>query len=133
MTNGHSRILQIAAVVAVVFGVITVIAGGLTLFGGDAARIAMGDAVPFVLRFNFMAGFAYILAGIGLWRQERTAVWISLAILGVTALVFVAFLLHVQQGGAYEPRTIGAMVLRIAVWAVIARVAWTHIRQVPRR
>ena len=131
--NSGSRALQIAAGVAIIFGVLTVISGGRALFGSDAARAAMGDVVPFVLRFNFMAGFAYILAGIGLFRQERSAVWISLAILAITFLVMVAFGLHIQQGGAYEMRTVVAMTLRIAVWAVISWVAWTYIRQAPRQ
>lgn len=131
--NPGSRALQIAAGVAIVFGILTVISGGRALFGSDAARAAMGDVVPFVLRFNFMAGFAYILAGIGLFRRERTAVWISLAILGVTFLVMLAFGLHIQQGGAYEMRTVAAMTLRIAVWAMLAAVAWRYIRQAPTR
>ncbi len=131
--NPGSRALRIAAGVAIVFGALTVLSGGRALFGSDEARAAMGDVVPFVLRFNFMAGFAYMLAGIGLFRRERSAVWISLAILAVTFLVMLAFGLHIQQGGAYEMRTVGAMTLRIAVWAGISAVAWKYIRQAPAR
>ena len=135
MTNANHgpRALQIAAGVAIIFGALTVISGGRALFGSDAARAAMGDVVPFVLRFNFMAGFAYILAGIGLLRRERSAVWISLAILATSFLVMLAFGLHIQQDGAYEMRTVAAMTLRIAIWAVISWTAWTYIRQSPRR
>ncbi|WP_113911174.1 hypothetical protein [Roseovarius dicentrarchi] len=120
------RVLQITGVVAIVFGLLTVFAGGRALFASDAA---IGDVVPFVLRFNFMAGFVYILAGVGLLRRERSAVWISLAILAVTFLVAVALCIHIQQGGAYEPRTGAVMILRIVVWAVITRIAWVHIRR----
>ena len=55
-----------AVTVAVVFGVSTIISGGRALFGGTAAREAMGNAVPFVLWFNFAMGFLYIIAGAGL-------------------------------------------------------------------
>jgi hypothetical protein len=41
----------------------------MALFGTEATRAAAGNAVPFVLWFNFLAGFAYILAGLGLLRQ----------------------------------------------------------------
>lgn len=125
-----SRPLQIAGFVAIVFGMLTVFAGGRALFASDAA---VGDVVPFVLRFNFMAGFAYILAGVGLLRAERSAVWISLAILAMTFLVAVALGIYIQQGGAYAPRTLAAMALRILVWASISRVAWVYIRQAQRR
>ena len=40
-----------------------------------AARQAAGHYVPFVLWFNFLAGFAYIVAGVGLWMRRRWAAW----------------------------------------------------------
>ena len=81
---------SISAVVAIVFGLATVISGGSALFG----EADMAAVVPFVLWFNFVAGFAYLLAGFGLWR-----------------------------GGAYESRTMAAMILRLGIWATIATVA----------
>jgi len=56
-----------AAVVAVAFGIVTIIVGGKTLFGGPAERAAAGNIVPFVLWFNFIAGFAYVVAGCGVF------------------------------------------------------------------
>ena len=112
-------LITIAAVVAVIFGILTIISGGRALFGG----VDMGAVVPFVLTFNFIAGFAYVLAGIGLWRMARWAPVLSVAIAVATAAVFAAFLWHVWHGGAYEARTMGAMPLRLIVWIVIAAVA----------
>ncbi|MDX2482655.1 MAG: hypothetical protein QNK42_03235 [Pseudodonghicola sp.] len=115
--------LRVVATVAVVFGLLTVASGGRALFGDAAARAAVGDAVPFVLWFNFLAGFAYVGAGIGLFLQRRWAVHLSIAILVATALVMIAFWVHVALGGAYEVRTAGAMGLRTAVWVIIVAVA----------
>lgn len=125
MTSGSrgSRALKIAAGVAIVFGVLTVLSGGRALFGGADARAEVGNAVAFVLWFNFLAGFAYVAAGIGLLRRRRFAVKLSIAIFAATMLVFLAFAVHVMLGGAYEMRTVGAMVLRAAVWAGISVVA----------
>ena len=119
----YKRLLKIAAGVAMVFGVLTVLSGGRALFGGAEARAAVGNAVPFVLWFNFLAGFAYIAAGIGLALRRRWALWLSLAILIATALVFAAFWIHVLRGGLFEMRTVGAMILRTGVWAAISAVA----------
>ncbi|MCF3594570.1 hypothetical protein LZG00_11225 [Rhodobacteraceae bacterium LMO-12] len=121
--------LLIAAAVALLFGVLTVFSGGRALFGGVEARAAVGNAVPFVLWFNTLAGFAYVLAGIGLFLGRRWALWLSTGIFGATVLVFLAFGTHVLQGGAYEMRTVGAMSLRAGVWALISVVAWRHIGQ----
>lgn len=132
IAKSSSRALKIAAGVAIVFGGLSIFSGGVALFGSDEARAAMGEVVPFVLWFNFLAGFAYIVAGIGLFLQHRPAIWISLGILAATILVFLAFGIHVWQGGTYEMRTLGAMILRTGVWAVISVVAWWHIGKTPR-
>lgn len=130
MTEQHpgNRALKISAGVAIVFGLLTILSGGQALFGGEAARAAVGNAVPFVLWFNFLAGFAYVIAGIGMFLRHAPAVWLSLAVFAATFLVMLIFGIHIWQGGAYEPRTVGAMILRTGVWAVLSFVAWTYIR-----
>ena len=64
--------LRIPAGAAFVFGVMTILSGGRALFGGDATQAAVGDAVAFVLWFNFLAGFAYVAASLAsllnFWR-----------------------------------------------------------------
>jgi len=102
------------------FGVLTVFSGGRVLFGPEEARVAAGNYVPFVLWFNFLAGFAYVAAGAGLWLWRRWAAWLALGIAAATALVFAAFGVHVAMGGAFELRTVAAMALRTLLWAGIA-------------
>jgi hypothetical protein len=111
--------VAIAAIVAVVFGFLTIVSGGRALFG----VADMGAVVPFVLRFNFAAGFAYMLAGIGLWCAAKWARALSIGIAVATAAVFAAFLWHVWRDGAYETRTMSAMLLRLAIWITIAAIA----------
>ena len=121
MQNRRWGIL-IAAIVVTLFGLLTVLSGGRALFGGPEARAAVGDAVPFVLWFNFLAGFAYVTAGIGLILQTSWAAKLSIAILVATVLVMIAFGVHVLLGGAYEMRTVWAMSLRTVVWGVVVGV-----------
>ena len=116
--------LQIAAAVARVFGLLTVLAGVLVLFGGEDARDAAGAVVPFVLWFNFGAGFAYVVAGFGLAWRKRWGLVLALAMVAATALVAAGFALHVARGGDYELRTAWALGLRLALWVAIAAVAW---------
>ena len=70
------------------------------------------------------AGFAYVIAGVGLWMRRRWATWLAMAIAVATALVFLAFGVHVALGGAWERRTVIAMTLRTLVWVGIAAIAW---------
>ena len=117
------------SLVAIGFGLLTIKEGGMTLSGDEAAVRAAGNYVPFVLWFNFLAGFAYVIAGIGLWLQQRWAVWLAVAIAAATAITFAAFGAHVFLGGLYEKRTVIAMSLRTLVWVVIATVAARALRR----
>lgn len=117
------------SLVAVGFGLLTIKEGGTILFGDEAARVAAGKYVPFVLWFNFVMGFAYVVAGAGLWLQQRWAVWLAAAIAAATVLTFAAFGMHVYSGGAYEQRTVIAMSLRTLVWVAIAAVAALALRR----
>ena len=120
----RSRLTSAIAVVASVLGALTLKEGGAVLFGDGTARAAAGHYVPFVVWFNFLAGFAYIVVGVALWLQRHWAVWLVFGILAATVVVFAAFGVHVFTGGAYEMRTVGAMVFRTLVWAVIAVLSW---------
>lgn len=116
----HRRWIIAAGLLAVVFGVVTIAVGGRTLFGGEAARAEAGAIVPFVLWFNFLAGFAYVIAGAGLLSSRRWAAPLSAAIAAATLAVFLAFAVHILGGGAYEARTVGAITIRSLVWIAIA-------------
>jgi len=120
------RILKWFAIAAIAFGVLTVFSGGRALFGGIEARAELGNIVPFVLWFNFLAGFAYVLAGAALLRTKGRAGWaasMALLLAVSTVLVFLAFAVHIAAGGAFEARTVGAMSLRSLFWIAVALVA----------
>ena len=115
--------LLAVAAVATGFGVLTVVAASRILFGSAAARAAEGDYVPFVLWFNFVAGFAYVAAGVGLALARPWAARLALAIAAATALTYAAFGVHVLLGGRFTSHTVRAMALRTIVWAGLAAVA----------
>lgn len=121
------------ALVAIAFGVLTLKEGGDVLFGGGDARAAAGDYVPFVLWFNFLAGFAYVAAGLGLWLRQQWARFMATAIFLATLLVFAALAAHIFLGGLYEPRTLVAMSVRTFVWGGIAWFARQGLTKATRK
>jgi len=118
-----NRIVNWMAVAAILFGVMTALTGGRALFGSLESRADFGNTVPFVLWFNFLAGFIYIVTGAGLLLYRRWAVHASLFVAVSTILVFVAFGVHVISGGAYERRTIGALMIRSLFWIAVTIVS----------
>ncbi len=85
----------------------------------EEGRVAAGNYVPFVLWFNFLAGFLYIVAGVGILMRHSQALLIVKFLAVATLGVFILVLAHVALGGAYEVKTIIAMIFRGGVWAVI--------------
>ena len=118
--SGRGIWMRVIALIAIAFGLLTIREGGAVLFFDGAARAAAGSYVPFVLWFNFLAGFAYVLAGTGMWLRQRWAARLAIAIAIATVLVFAAFIVHIGSGAAWEPRTLVAMTLRSVVWVAIA-------------
>jgi hypothetical protein len=112
------------SLLAFVFGLLTVKSGGSVLFFDGEARQAAGNYVPFVLWFNFLAGFVYLVTAISLWLMRPWAAWLSLLLAGSTLVVFAALGLYILNGGEYEMRTVAAMALRSGVWLVISVFTW---------
>ncbi|MCB1334267.1 MAG: hypothetical protein KDK26_11600 [Roseivivax sp.] len=118
--TGRKQGTRIAAVVAMIFGALTILSGGTTIMGA----LDMGAVVPFVLWFNTAAGVFYVAIGLGLWAGRVWAFPLALGVFAATVLVFSAFGLHVARGGAFEMRTVAAMTLRCVVLAGLALAAW---------
>lgn len=115
--------LTIISIVAVLFGIATIKEGGSVLFTEDGKQGA-GNYVPFVLWFNFIAGFAYIMAGVAMFRLKSCSRRLALVIAISTSIFFVALGIHIFNGGLYEFRTVIAMTIRSGLWIFIAALAF---------
>jgi hypothetical protein len=124
MESDRSAGIWVVTVIAIVFGLLTVKSGGSVLFVDGTAREDAGNYVPFVLWFNFLAGFVYLLAGAGLFMQKPWAAWLSVLLAASTITVFALLGLHILNDGLYEVRTVAAMSLRTVVWMSIAVFAY---------
>lgn len=125
-THKRSLSVWVICAIALVFGLMTIKEGGSVVFGVGEARAAAGNYIPFVVWFNFLAGFAYVVAGIGLWMQQRWASSLAVVIAAATALAAAALGFMILSGTPFEQRTVYAMGLRTVVWIVIAIIAWRH-------
>lgn len=124
-TNSKRTIgIWLVSLLAALFGLLTIKSGGAVLFFDGEARQAAGNYVPFVLWFNFCAGFVYVVTAIVLWLMRPWSAWLASLLAVSTLTVFAALGVYILNGGEYEMRTVGAMSLRSAVWIVIAAFAW---------
>ena len=113
--------------IAGVFARATLSASSSVLFGPDTARELAGDVVPFVVWFNFLAGFAYLAAAVGLWRGHLWGHRLAIVIALATAVAGLVFAVVALSEAPVEPRTGMALIFRCAVWAALA--ALSHPRR----
>ena len=117
------------AVIAMIFGVMTVFSGGSVLFGPAEAREWAGSYIRFVVWFNFLAGGAYVAAATGLWLRKKWAAHLSILIMVATAVAATGFSIVVLRGEAFEMRTVGALAFRFIFWAAVALLAYRAFRK----
>ena len=109
----------LAAVIAGLFGVATLFAGGSVLLGSDPGYVVFRP----LLIYNTIMGVAYLAAGITLWRSIILGKYAAGVIFLLNILVLLGITLVYRSGGAVAVESLGAMTLRTVVWLVLFLVA----------
>lgn len=117
----------ISAVLLASFGLLTLFLSGSVIFDLFGIRVKQGNYVLFVIWVNFISSFLYLSGAYGFVKRKK---WTAL-LLGITLIIllvaFVGLIFHVNSGGLYETKTIGAMIFRITVTLVFAILAYRRI------
>jgi hypothetical protein len=115
----------ILALVAVAFGLATLVAGGRVVAGADPGYLVFR---PLVI-FNTAMGVAYSAAGILTWRSPERGRVVAATIFLLNLVVLVAVGYLYTSGGAVAVDSVRAMMFRTGVWLVLLLgVSWV-IRQ----
>ncbi len=122
--KNHPFWLWPVIIISIAFGVLTIKSGGAVIFIDGVDRQAAGNYVNFIVWFNFIAGFLYILAGLGFLFNQNWTLKLAVAIAVTTIMLFAVFVVYIVMGGSYEMRTIIAMSLRSVTWISFSLVAY---------
>lgn len=103
-----------AAVVAVLFGLVTLVVGGRVLLGADPGYQVFRP----LLIFNTAMGVAYVAAGLAMWRGLRGGVAGARVIVVLNAAVFAAVLV-LRAVHAVAIESVRAMAFRTLIWLAL--------------
>ena len=118
-----------AAVVAVLFGLATLFAGGRVLMGySDPGYVVYRP----LLIYNTVMGFAYIAAGVAIWVSRQRGKYAASAIFIFNLAVLLGVVFLYANGGSVAIDSVRAMAFRTSVWlALLVVLAWKVQRWAP--
>lgn len=118
MRQNFNKSILIVGSGALVFGVITIIAGSRVLLGGDPGYVVYKPLVW----FNTVMGGVYLIAGVLALKNPRLGIFgaaviciLNLAALGALGVLY-------SPNGGIADMSLKAMAFRSAVWLVILAV-----------
>ncbi len=114
----------VAIAILIGFGLLTLFLSTSVIFDLFGIRAREGNYVLFVVWSNFISSIIYLTAAYGWVKNEKWT--ISLLALSTVILIiaFVVLKIHINAGGLYETKTVGAMIFRISVTLLLAIVSY---------
>ena len=103
------------ALILTAFGLITLFLSSSVVFDLFGIRAKEGNYVLFVVIANLISSLLYLLAVYGIMLKKIWTTNILSISAGVLIIAFIGLFVHINTGGIYETKTIGAMVFRISL------------------
>lgn len=111
---------NIFVTIAILFGLVTIVAGTRVLLGTNPGYIVFFP----LLIYNAIMGIVYVVAGITVWRNIKQGMQMAAAIFLLNTLVLTIIFLMYKQGFAIAVDSLRAMSLRTFVWFVLFAGFW---------
>lgn len=118
--------IQVFVVTSVLgaFGMLTLFLSSSVIFDVFNIRAQQGNYVLFIVWANFFSGILFLIAAFASFKRKiwsHVPVIVSLGILGIA---FAGLMIYISASGAYETKTVGAMIFRMTVNAVLVWVLY---------
>lgn len=108
-------IRKLILVFLVLFGLLTLFMSSSVLFDWFGIRAKEGNFVPFIVWANWLCGFLYLTAAYAILKSKTSSKIPLISALVILIIAYIGLFIHIDQGGLYENKTMGAMAFRIAV------------------
>lgn len=122
----------VTAAVLTAFGLLTVFLSGSVILDLFDIRVREGNYVLFIVWANLISGVLFLTAAVGLLMKKGWAASPLIISLIILVIAFAGLLLHINSGGAYETKTVGAMIFRMTVNSVLALVVYSATKKQKR-
>lgn len=108
----------ILLLVLILFGIVTVFMSSSVLFDWFGIREKEGNYVPGIVWANFVCGILYLVAAYGILKNQTWSIFPLTISVIILIIAYIGLFIHINNGGKYETKTVGAMAFRIGVTAL---------------
>ena len=110
------------------FGLLTLFLSTSVIFDLFGIRAKEGNYVLFVVWANFISSILYLVSAYGFvktksWTSKVLTISVSILSMAIIGLIF-----HINSGGIYETKTVGAMIFRTSFTLVFAVITYFSIK-----
>ncbi len=110
------KIIKYITIVALVaFTLLTLFLSSSVIFDWFGIRAKEGNYVLFVVWANLISSFLYLFSIYGVINLKKWSVKPLIASIIILILALIGLFIHINLGGIYETRTVGALFFRITV------------------
>ena len=122
-----------SAAILVAFGLLTLFLSSSVIFDLFEIRAKEGNYVLFVVWANWISSLLYLTAAYGFIKHKS---WTAI-LLGISSVIlisaFIGLQFHINAGGIYETKTVGAMIFRSSFTLVFTAIAYFTITKTNNR
>lgn len=106
------------------FALLTLFLSSSVLFDWFGIRAKEGNYVPLVVWANLISSVLYLIAAYGLLKLKPWTIKPLLASFFILLGAIVGLYIHIDAGGLFETKTIGALIFRTALTLIITFLAY---------
>ena len=132
VANSHvdhkSLLVKIAGGVALIFGLLTIFAGGSVILDLFGMRAKEGNYVSYVVWASFLSGIIYIFAAYGFFKNKIWTKTILKYAIYILLAGFVALIIWILQKEPYETAIIMKLTFRVLLSVGLYWVARNQLR-----
>lgn len=114
----------LVAIALTAFALLTLFLSSSIIFDWFGIRAKEGNYVLIVVWANLISSVLYLFAAYGFISLKKWTVKLLVSSLALLIIAAIGFFIHMNSGGLYETKTIGALIFRFTVTLVFTFFAY---------
>ncbi|MBZ0327987.1 MAG: hypothetical protein K8F54_10315 [Altibacter sp.] len=119
----------VSAIALALFALLTLFLSSSVIFDWFGIRAKEGNYVPFVVWANLICSLLYLIAVYEFFKMNKVAYKILIVSVVVLIIAVIGLFFHINSGGLYETKTIGALFFRIGITLFFALLFYKYLKR----